>query len=75
MEQQKVKDDLISKFEMKELGQADLILGIKMTQNKYEIKINRYGMENCNTLATLAVPGPHLAKSEENQMKTFHTKT
>lgn len=73
-EMQKVKRELMSKFEMKDLGKAELFLGMRLEQEDSHIKIDqeeyiekllrRFGMENCKTVATPAVPGQHLKKPE-----------
>lgn len=71
----KVKSDLMSKFEMKDLGRAELMLGIQITQDESGIKLDQeqyiekmlrfYGMEDCKPVATPYVSGQRLEKPKE----------
>lgn len=71
-EMQRVKQDLMSKFEMKDLGKAELILGmrimqddtgIKLSQEKYVDKILRnFGMTDCKAASTPTATGQTLTK-------------
>lgn len=74
-EMQKVKQELTSKFEMKDLGKAELFLGMRVKQTNSYIKIDqedyvdkvlrRFNMENCKPVSTPAVPGQRFSKPEE----------
>lgn len=74
----KVKQDLMSKFEMKDLGKAELILGmhieqddtgIKMNQEKYVDKVLKtFGMEDCKDASTPAATGQTLTRPEPSHI-------
>jgi hypothetical protein len=71
-----LKQDLSKKFEMKDLGEAQFILGIQIERNRsahtlylsqhsYIKKIvERYGMSNSKAVATPLDPGTKLSKSD-----------
>lgn len=69
-ELQSVKRDLMSKFEMKDLGKAHLILGMNISQDDTGIKINQekyvdkilkvFGMADCKVASTPLVFGEML---------------
>lgn len=73
-EMKKVKQNLMSKFEMKDLGKAQLFLGMRIVQGRGFIKIDqaeyiekllhKFGMDNCKTASTPAVPGLQFSKPD-----------
>lgn len=78
IELQKVKTELTSKFEMKDLGKAELILGMRITQDNSSIKVDQekyvdkvlkiFGMEDCKVAATPSVPGEwHKLEKPKNE--------
>lgn len=71
-ELRKVKRDLISKFDMKDLGKAEHFLGMHITQNDIGIKVDQeryiekvlkvFGMADCKVASTPSVSGQKLGK-------------
>lgn len=71
---QRVKRELMSKFEMKDLGRANLFLGMRLKQENGCITVDqeeyidnllhRFRMEDCKTVSTPGVPGQHFTKPE-----------
>lgn len=71
----KVKRELMSKFEMKDLGRAELFLGLRIKQEQNSITIDqedyidkvlrRFNMENCKPVSTPGVPGQRFEKPQE----------
>lgn len=69
----KVKAELKSSFDMKDLGKAELILGVHICQDTTGIKLHQknyiekllktFNMEDCKPVVTPAVPGQRLEKS------------
>lgn len=68
----KVKNDLMSKFEMKDLGKVELFLGMRVRQEGRRIRIDqeeyiekllqRFGMQDAKPVSTPAVPGQRFTK-------------
>lgn len=68
----KIKNELKSSFEMKDLNTAELMLGIHIVQDANEIKLHQenyvekilkaYNMNDCKPVTTPAVPGQRLEK-------------
>jgi len=74
----KIKDALYKHFEMKDLGEAKVILGqeirrdkalgtLKLSQGKYAGQVlKKFGMAECNAIATPFEVGLQLAQSEKS---------
>jgi hypothetical protein len=66
------KEEIKREFDMKDMGQADLMLGIKILHEKNAIVLLQlhyvnsllelYGMSSCRTVSTPLIPNIHLAK-------------
>jgi hypothetical protein len=77
------KDKIKHKFDMKDLGQANLLLGIKVIHDPLAIMLSQehyigslldlYGMTNCRSVATPLVPGSHLDKATIEEIDCFNS--
>jgi hypothetical protein len=77
------KDEIKRKFDMKDLGQADILLGIKifhnpsaiiMTQHHYiNSLLDLYGMTNCCPVSTPLVPNSHLTAASVEEIDRFNS--
>jgi hypothetical protein len=77
------KNEIKSEFDMKDLGQADLLLGIKifhdqnaiiMTQHHYiDSLLDLYGMNGCRPVSTPLVPNSHLAVATVEEVDCFNS--
>ena len=77
------KNEIKSEFDMKDLGQADLLLGIKvfhdsnaiiMTQHHYiNSLLDLYGMNGCRPVSTPLVPNSHLAVATVEEVNPFNS--
>ncbi|MBW0479361.1 hypothetical protein O181_019076 [Austropuccinia psidii MF-1] len=75
------KEELANEFEIKDLGQADLLLGIKIThsddfvsldqQHFTESLLDLYGMSDCKAVSTPLIPGVHLEAANEKDVEEF----
>ncbi|MBW0579665.1 hypothetical protein O181_119380, partial [Austropuccinia psidii MF-1] len=75
------KTELANEFEIKDLGQANLLLGIKIThsddfvsldqQHFTESLLELYGMSNCKAVSTPLVPGVHLEAATREDVEEF----
>ncbi|MBW0535083.1 hypothetical protein O181_074798 [Austropuccinia psidii MF-1] len=76
-----LKRELGQEFEIKDLGQANLLLGIKIThsaefvlldqQHFTELLLDLYGMSNCKPVSTPLIPNDHLEESSESEAQEF----
>ncbi|MBW0488783.1 hypothetical protein O181_028498 [Austropuccinia psidii MF-1] len=76
------KNKIGSEFDIKDIGPADLILGIKVTQSEEKITLdqrhfsesllNLYGMSECKEATTPLVPNKHLGPATSNEITTFN---
>jgi hypothetical protein len=75
------KDKINLEFDMKDLGDANLLLGIKIHHNPNAIVLSQrhsvasllelYGMNNCRPTATPLVPNMHLSKASTEEIDRF----
>ncbi|MBW0501411.1 hypothetical protein O181_041126 [Austropuccinia psidii MF-1] len=75
------KNKIRSEFEIKDIGPADLILGMKVTQSEERITLdqqhfskallNLYGMSECKEATTLLVPNEHLGPATNKEITSF----
>ena len=76
---QKVKDELGTKFEIKDLGKLKYFLGMTIVQNQEEQStwmgqpdyttklLEKHGMSECKPVATPVDPGTHLTTLNEKE--------
>ncbi|MBW0536871.1 hypothetical protein O181_076586 [Austropuccinia psidii MF-1] len=75
------KNQLKSEFDVKDIGDAELMLGIKVIQIPEGLVLSQahyiesllvlYGMENCRPVVTPMVPGLHLTEASLDQQEAF----
>ncbi|MBW0544488.1 hypothetical protein O181_084203 [Austropuccinia psidii MF-1] len=75
------KKELANEFEIKDLGQADLLLGIKITHSEDFVSLDQqhfteslldlYGMSNCKAVSTPLIPGVHLEVASQEDVEEF----
>ncbi|MBW0476654.1 hypothetical protein O181_016369 [Austropuccinia psidii MF-1] len=76
-----LKNQLKSEFDVKDMGNAEVMLGIQMIQALEGLVLSQahyiksvlvlYGMENCRPVATPMVPGIHLTEASLDQQVAF----
>ncbi|MBW0465715.1 hypothetical protein O181_005430 [Austropuccinia psidii MF-1] len=76
-----LKRELKQEFEIIDLGQADLLLRIKIThsdefvsldqQHFTESLLDLYGMRNCKPVSTPLIPNDHLEESNDSEAQEF----
>ncbi|MBW0512781.1 hypothetical protein O181_052496 [Austropuccinia psidii MF-1] len=77
----KFKKEIEQDFKTKLLGQANLLLGIKIYQDVDTIRLSQehyvesildlYGMYDCRSVATPLIPNEHLVAATENESEEF----
>ncbi|MBW0502369.1 hypothetical protein O181_042084 [Austropuccinia psidii MF-1] len=77
------KIEISKEFEIKDIGEADLMLGVKVTQTKDFIALDQqhfsesllelYGMSDCRPVATPLVPNHHLSLASEEELSLFNS--
>jgi transposase InsO family protein len=77
------KEEIAREFEMKDLGRADLLLGIKITHDPSAIVLSQrhyvhsllelYGMTACRPVSTPLVPNSHLDKASIEEVDRFNS--
>ncbi|MBW0473073.1 hypothetical protein O181_012788 [Austropuccinia psidii MF-1] len=77
------KAEISREFEIKNIGKANLMLGVKVTQNEDFIALNQkhftdsllklYGMSDCCPVATPLVPNHHLFSASEEELSLFNS--
>jgi transposase InsO family protein len=77
------KKEIAEEFDMKDLGKADLLLGIKVTHDHLAIILSQrhyvhsllelYGMSACRPVSTPLVPNSHLDKASTEDMDRFNS--
>ncbi|MBW0497555.1 hypothetical protein O181_037270 [Austropuccinia psidii MF-1] len=75
------KNEIAEEFEIKDIGVADLMLGIKIGQHKSHLSLDQqhstdsllhlYGMDNCKPVLTPLVPNQHLSAATEKEEAEF----
>ncbi|MBW0514704.1 hypothetical protein O181_054419 [Austropuccinia psidii MF-1] len=75
------KKELANEFKIKDLGQANLLLGIKIThlddfisldqQHFTESLLDLYGMSDCKAISTPLIPGVHLEVASQEDVEEF----
>ncbi|MBW0498794.1 hypothetical protein O181_038509 [Austropuccinia psidii MF-1] len=75
------KTEISKEFEIKDIGPAYLLLGVKIHQLDYCITLDQqhfinslldlYGMQNCKTVDTPLVPNDHLTPATDDERKAF----
>ncbi|MBW0536457.1 hypothetical protein O181_076172 [Austropuccinia psidii MF-1] len=75
------RNQLKSEFDVKDMGDAEVMLGIQMIQAPEGLVLSQahyvesvlvlYGMENCRPVATPMVPGIHLTEASLDQQVAF----
>ncbi|MBW0480528.1 hypothetical protein O181_020243 [Austropuccinia psidii MF-1] len=78
---QPFKDQIDKEFSIKDIGLADLLLGVKIQQLDDCITLDQqhfvdslldlYGMQNCKTVSIPLVPNEYLSPATEDKRKTF----
>ncbi|MBW0571605.1 hypothetical protein O181_111320 [Austropuccinia psidii MF-1] len=78
---QSFKDQINKEFSIKDIGPADLLLGVKINQLEDCITLDQqhfidslldlYGMQNCKTVSTPLVPNEYLSPATDEERKTF----
>jgi hypothetical protein len=77
------KEQIKAEFDMKDMGRADLMLGIKILHEDDAIILSQlhyvnsllelYGMTSCRTVSTPLVPNIHLAKATVEEQDRFNS--
>ncbi|MBW0524598.1 hypothetical protein O181_064313 [Austropuccinia psidii MF-1] len=75
------KKEVLKEFEIKDIGPADLILGIKVTHFPDYVSLDQhhfadpllelYGMSDCNPVSTPLVPNEHLSLASPDEISEF----
>ncbi|MBW0527614.1 hypothetical protein O181_067329 [Austropuccinia psidii MF-1] len=75
------KAEISSEFDIKDLGKADLMLGIKVTQAKDCVTLDQqhfakalldlYGMSNCRPVSTPLIPNQNLSSATDEELSAF----
>ncbi|MBW0480158.1 hypothetical protein O181_019873 [Austropuccinia psidii MF-1] len=75
------KNAIQKEFDIKDIGPADLILGIKVTQSEEKVTLdqrhfseallNLYGMSECKEATTPLVPNEHLGPATDEEIASF----
>ncbi|MBW0560427.1 hypothetical protein O181_100142, partial [Austropuccinia psidii MF-1] len=75
------KEEVMKEFEIKDVGPADLMLGIKVTHSAHYVSLDQqhftesllelYGMINCNSVSTPLVPNEHLSSASISESTDF----
>ncbi|MBW0560838.1 hypothetical protein O181_100553 [Austropuccinia psidii MF-1] len=78
---QPFKEQINKEFSIKDIGLADLLLGVKIQQMEDYITLDQqhfvkslleiYGMQHCKTVSTPLVPNEYLSPETDDQRKTF----
>ncbi|MBW0546312.1 hypothetical protein O181_086027 [Austropuccinia psidii MF-1] len=78
----KLKEEISLKFQIKDLGPADLLLGVKITQEEdciyldqqhfCESLLSQYGMSKCKPTSTPLVPTEQLAIATQDKMEKLN---
>ncbi|MBW0574447.1 hypothetical protein O181_114162, partial [Austropuccinia psidii MF-1] len=76
------KHEISSEFDIKDIGIADLILGIKINHHEDGVSLDQhhfieallelYGMSQCKTVTTPLVPNSHLTPATEIKLEEFN---
>ncbi|MBW0500821.1 hypothetical protein O181_040536 [Austropuccinia psidii MF-1] len=79
---QPFKEKISREFSIKDIGPADLLLGVKIHQLKEGITLDQqhfveslldaYGMRNCKAISTPLIPNKHLLAATEDKKKAFN---
>ncbi|MBW0465071.1 hypothetical protein O181_004786 [Austropuccinia psidii MF-1] len=77
------KSKIAEEFEIKDIGIADLMLGVKISQNEAHLSLNQkhftdsllhlYGMDNCKLVSTPLGPNQHLLAATDKEEADFRT--
>ncbi|MBW0502257.1 hypothetical protein O181_041972 [Austropuccinia psidii MF-1] len=77
------KEELKYELEIKDIGPADLMLGIKVTHSSGRVSLNQghfiesllelYGMDSCKPVATPLLPNTHLVPATKQEIAKFDT--
>ncbi|MBW0492775.1 hypothetical protein O181_032490 [Austropuccinia psidii MF-1] len=77
------KAEISREFEIKNIGKADLMLGVKLTHNEDFIALNQkhfsesllelYGMSDCHPVATPLAPNHHLSSESEEELSLLNS--
>ncbi|MBW0539903.1 hypothetical protein O181_079618 [Austropuccinia psidii MF-1] len=75
------KEQINKEFNIKDIGPADLLLGVKIQQQNDCITLDQqhfvdslldlYGMQHCKTVTTPLVPNEYLSPATDDERKTF----
>ncbi|MBW0468379.1 hypothetical protein O181_008094 [Austropuccinia psidii MF-1] len=78
---QPLKDQINKEFSIKDIGPADLLLGVKIQQLEDCITLDQqhfvdslldlYGMQNCKTVSTPLVPNEYLSPATKDKRRKF----
>ncbi|MBW0501514.1 hypothetical protein O181_041229 [Austropuccinia psidii MF-1] len=76
------KAEISREFDVKDIGSADLMLGVKVTQQDDLISLDQqhfceslldlYGMGDCRPVCTSLIPNPHLSSASEEELSSFN---
>ncbi|MBW0581525.1 hypothetical protein O181_121240 [Austropuccinia psidii MF-1] len=75
------KKEIASEFDIKDIGVADLLFGVKVTHFSAYVSLNQqhlteslldlYGMSDCKPVSTPLLPNEHLSPAMEDELSTF----
>ncbi|MBW0510230.1 hypothetical protein O181_049945 [Austropuccinia psidii MF-1] len=76
------KDKVSKEINIKDIGAADLMLGVKVTQQEDLISLDQqhflkslldlYGMGDCRPVSTPLIPNQHLSSASEEELSSFN---
>ncbi|MBW0506328.1 hypothetical protein O181_046043 [Austropuccinia psidii MF-1] len=76
-----LKKEIFLEFNIKDIGIADLLLGVKVTHSPEHVSLNQqylteslldlYGMSNCKPVVTPLLPNEHLSPANDDKASSF----
>ncbi|MBW0557470.1 hypothetical protein O181_097185 [Austropuccinia psidii MF-1] len=77
------KKEILSEFDIKDIGTADLLLGVKVDHSSHHVSLDQqhftesllelYGMSNCRPVATPLLPNKHLSPATDDEVSAFNS--
>ncbi|MBW0535981.1 hypothetical protein O181_075696 [Austropuccinia psidii MF-1] len=77
------KKEISSEFDIKDIGTADLLLGVKVGHSSHHVSLDQqhfteslrelYGMSECRPVATPLIPNEHLSPATDDEVSAFNS--
>ncbi|MBW0538249.1 hypothetical protein O181_077964 [Austropuccinia psidii MF-1] len=77
------KKEISSEFDIKDIGMADLFLGVKVSHSSDHVSLDQqhftesllelYGMSDCRPVATPLLPNKHLSPATDDEVSAFNS--